>query len=106
MGNYKKIVRDQVPGKLRTGGLKVVTRTVHGKELQKALRARLDEELAEYDAATDDEHAVGALVDMLEIAAAMAAQWGYSEARLQQTRESIKAQQGAFELGIFLVSAE
>ena len=106
MGNYNKVVRDQVPGMLRTSGLKVVTRTARGKELHKALRALLDEELAAYDAAPDELQAADALVDLLEIVTAIAKERGYSEARLAQLRATVTAQHGAFELGIFLVSAQ
>ena len=46
MQHYNKLVRDKVPGTLRDGGHHVVTRTLRGSELLKALRAKLDEELA------------------------------------------------------------
>jgi predicted house-cleaning noncanonical NTP pyrophosphatase (MazG superfamily) len=104
--SYNKLVRDLVPGTLRASGLKVVTRTIHGKELLKALRAKVDEELGEYDAAVDDDHAAAELVDLLEILTAIARQRGYTEARIQELRADKAAQRGAFELGIFLVTAE
>ena len=106
MGSYNKVVRDLIPGMLRGSGHKVVTRTVYGKELLKALRARFDEELAEYDAAVDDAPAAASLVDLVEIVTAMARLRGCNEGKFGQMRAAEVAQHGAFELGIFVVSVE
>jgi predicted house-cleaning noncanonical NTP pyrophosphatase (MazG superfamily) len=103
---YNKLVRDRVPAILLAGGRKSVTRTVHGAELLKALRAKIDEEVAEYDAAVDDAQAAAELADLLEVIVAMAKQRGYSETQIQQLRSSKAAQRGAFDLGFFLISAE
>ena len=106
MAQYNKLVRDLVPGTLRAGGHKVVTRTLHGTELQKALRAKLDEEIAEYDAAIDDEHAAAELADLLEVLLALAKRRGYGEAAIQQLRSAKLEQRGAFDLSLLLISAE
>lgn len=106
MKNYNKVVRDLVPGMLRASGRKVVTRTIYGQELQKALRAKVDEELAEYDAAPDDEHAAAELVDVLETVLALAKGRGFTEAKIGQLRAAKTAQNGAFDLGILLVSTD
>jgi predicted house-cleaning noncanonical NTP pyrophosphatase (MazG superfamily) len=103
---YDKLVRDQVPGMLRGSGHKVVTRTIYGKELLKALRTRFGEELVEYDAAVDDEKAAASLVEMAELIGAMAKQRGMSESKFQAAREAKVAQQGAFDLGIFVVTID
>ena len=104
--HYNKLVRDRVPAILLAGGRKSVTRTIHGAELQKALRAKWDEEIAEYDAVSDDAQAAVELADLLEVIMAMAKQRGYSEAQIQEMRSAKAAQRGAFDLGYFLVSAE
>jgi predicted house-cleaning noncanonical NTP pyrophosphatase (MazG superfamily) len=106
VAQYNKLVRDLVPGTLRAGGHKVVTRTLHGAELLKALRAKLDEEIAEYDAAVDDEHAVAELADLLEVLVALARQRGCTEAAIQQLRAAKADQRGAFDLALLLVSAQ
>jgi predicted house-cleaning noncanonical NTP pyrophosphatase (MazG superfamily) len=103
---YNKLVRDRVPAILLAGGRKSVTRTVHGAELLKALRAKIDEEVAEYDTAIDDEHAATELADLLEVVMAIAKRRGYGEAAIQQLRADKAARRGAFDLGFFLVEAE
>jgi predicted house-cleaning noncanonical NTP pyrophosphatase (MazG superfamily) len=106
MAQYNKLVRDLVPGTLRAGGHKVSTRTLFGAELGRALRAKLDEELAEYDAAVDDEHAAAELADLLEVLLATARQRGFSESAIQQLRAAKAEQRGTFELALLLISAE
>lgn len=106
MRHYNKLVRDQVPGMLRAGGQKVTTRTLQGAELLKALRAKLDEEVGEYDAATDDKQAALELADLIEVAMALAQRRGFTEAMIQQLREAKAARSGTFELALYLVSAE
>ncbi len=103
---YNKLVRDLVPGILRAGGRKVVTRTLVGKPALEALRAKFDEEAAEYDAALDDEQAAIELADLLEVIMAIAKRRGLSEAAIQQIRAAKAAQRGTYDLGVFLVSAE
>jgi predicted house-cleaning noncanonical NTP pyrophosphatase (MazG superfamily) len=103
---YNKLVRDLVPGTLRAGGHEVSTRTLVGRELLEALRAKIDEEAAEYDTALDDEQAAVELADLLEVIMAIAKRRGLSEAAVQQVRAAKAAQRGAYDLGVFLISAE
>jgi predicted house-cleaning noncanonical NTP pyrophosphatase (MazG superfamily) len=103
---YDKLVRDLVPGILRAKGHRLVTRTLVGKELTDALRAKIDEEAAEYDAAADDEHAAMELADLLEVVMALARRRGFSEARIDELRAEKAAQRGAFDRAVFLISAE
>jgi predicted house-cleaning noncanonical NTP pyrophosphatase (MazG superfamily) len=103
---YNKLVRDRVPEILRAGGHEVVTETLEGDALLGALRAKIDEEVAEYDTAIDDEHAATELADLLEVVMAIAKRRGYGEAAIQQLRADKAVQRGAFDLGFFLVEAE
>jgi predicted house-cleaning noncanonical NTP pyrophosphatase (MazG superfamily) len=103
---YNKLVRDRVPEILRAGGHEVVTETLEGDALLDALRAKIDEEVAEYDTAIDDEHAATELADLLEVVMAIAKRRGYGEAAIQQLRADKAARRGAFDLGFFLVEAE
>jgi predicted house-cleaning noncanonical NTP pyrophosphatase (MazG superfamily) len=103
---YNKLVRDKVPGTLRAGGHKVTTRTIQGAEMLRALRAKIDEEVAEYDAAPDDEQAAMELADLIEVVMAIARRRGFTEAAIQQLREAKAAQRGTFERALFLISAE
>lgn len=106
MTQYNKLVRDNVPGTLRASGHKVTTRTLQGAELLKALRAKVGEEVAEYDAAPDDQRAAEELADLLEVVMAIAKRRGFTEAAIQQMREAKTAQRGAFDRALFLISAE
>ena len=106
MTQYNKLVRDHVPGTLRASGHKVATRTLPPTEMLKALRAKIDEEVAEYDAALDDEHAALELADLIEVVMAIARRRGFTEAAIQRLREAKAAQRGTFERALFLISAE
>jgi predicted house-cleaning noncanonical NTP pyrophosphatase (MazG superfamily) len=103
---YNKLVRDLIPGTLQASGRKVVTRFIVGEELQRALRAAVDDAVAKYDAAQDDGHATSTLADLVEILTAMARQRGCSENRIMQLRASRSAQLGVYDRGIFLVEME
>jgi predicted house-cleaning noncanonical NTP pyrophosphatase (MazG superfamily) len=103
---YNKLVRDRIPAMLLGSGLKTVSKTLVGKELQAALRAKVDEELAEYDAATDDEQAAAELADLLEVIIAIARQRGYDEEAIGRVREAKTLEHGAFGMGYFLIKAE
>jgi predicted house-cleaning noncanonical NTP pyrophosphatase (MazG superfamily) len=103
---YNKLVRDLIPGTLQASGRKVVTRFIVGEELQRALRAAVDDAVAKYDAAQDDDHATSTLADLVEILTAMDRQRGCSENRIMQLRASRSAQLGVYDRGIFLVEMD
>jgi predicted house-cleaning noncanonical NTP pyrophosphatase (MazG superfamily) len=104
--HYNKLVRDRVPAILLTGGHNPVSKTLVGKELLAALRAKVDEELAEYDAALDDDQAADELADLLEVIMAIARQRGCDEARIGELRAAKTLERGAFGMGYFLIKAE
>ena len=106
MAYYNKLVRDQVPGTLRASGRKVVTRTIHGKELMAALRAKVDEELGEFDAAATDELAAAELADLLEVVVALAKARGCTEAKLTELRAQKATERGTFDRAVLLVEVE
>ena len=106
MKQYNKLVRDRVPAMLQASGRRTVSKTVDGQELIAALRAKVDEELAEYDAAPDDEGAAGELADLLEVIIALARQRGYDEEAIGRMREAKTLEHGAFGMGYFLIKAE
>jgi predicted house-cleaning noncanonical NTP pyrophosphatase (MazG superfamily) len=104
MTTYNKLVRDRVPGILRASGLKVATRTLQGDELVAALRAKIDEEIAEYDAASDPNQAAAELADLTEVILALARRRGCDEARLSELRREKSIVRGGFDLGLYLES--
>ncbi len=106
MKRYNKLVRDRVPAMLLAGGHNPVSKTVVGEELMAALRAKVDEELAEYDAAIDDDKAVEELADLLEVIMAIATERGGDEERIGKLRAAKTRERGAFGKGQFLIKAE
>ena len=106
MKQYNKLIRDKVPAMMLASGRKIVTRTVVGQELRAALRTKIDEEVAEYDAAVDDDLAAVELADLLEVIMALAKGHGFDEATIQRIRATKADQRGGFDLGYFLIKAE
>ena len=106
MKQYNKLIRDKVPALMLASGRKMVTRTVVGQELRAALRAKIDEEVAEYDAAANDDIAAVELADLLEVVMALAARHGFDEATIQRIRATKAEQRGAYDLGYYLLKAE
>lgn len=106
MKHYNKLVRDGVPAILLAGGHNPVSKTLVGKELLAALRAKVDEEVAEYDAALDDDQAADELADLLEVIMAIARQRGCDEARIGELRAAKTLERGAFGMGYFLIKTE
>jgi predicted house-cleaning noncanonical NTP pyrophosphatase (MazG superfamily) len=103
---YNKLVRDRVPAMLKGSGHKTVSKTLVGKELLTALRAKIDEELAEFDAAPDDAAAADELADLIEVIMAMARQRGYDEDAIGRLRAAKTLERGAFGLGYFLIATD
>jgi predicted house-cleaning noncanonical NTP pyrophosphatase (MazG superfamily) len=103
---YDKVVRDGIPERLERLGLHPVVRRLDGPALALGLRAKLDEEAAEFDAATDRESRLGELADVLEVVVALAAAEGADEAELLRRRAAKAAARGAFAEGWLLVSAD
>ena len=106
MKQYNKLIRDKVPAMMLASGRKMVTRTVVGQELRAALRTKIDEEVAEYDAAADDDLAAVELADLLEVVMALAKTRGFDEGAIQRMRATKADQRGGFDLGCFLLKAE
>jgi predicted house-cleaning noncanonical NTP pyrophosphatase (MazG superfamily) len=103
---YNKLVRDRVPAMLMGSGHKTVSKTLVGKELLTALRAKIDEELVEYDAAPDDGAAAGELADLVEVIMAVARQRGYDEEAIARLRATKTLEHGAYGMGYFLIKAD
>jgi predicted house-cleaning noncanonical NTP pyrophosphatase (MazG superfamily) len=83
-----------------------VARQLGGPALARGLRAKLDEEIAEFDAAADREARLDELADVLEVVVALAASAGDSEDELNRRRADKAAARGAFADGWFLESAD
>jgi predicted house-cleaning noncanonical NTP pyrophosphatase (MazG superfamily) len=106
MTQHNKLVRDNVPEILRAKGHKTTTRTISGPEILNALRAKIDEEVAEYDAAANDIQAAAELADLLEVILTLARKRGFDEAEMQRIRAEKAKLRGVFDRGCFLVETE
>ena len=106
MPTYAKVVRDGIPGLLERLAKHPVVRRLDGPALALGLRAKLDEEIAEFDAASDRDARLSELADVLEVVVALAASVGASEEELNQQRAAKAAARGAFAEGWFLESAD
>lgn len=97
-----KLVRDRIPEILSKLGVTAQTRTLAPDEWVPALRAKLDEEIAEYDAAQNDNEAADELVDILEVVYALAAARGTEPMLLDTLREQKLLARGQFKEGVWL----
>jgi predicted house-cleaning noncanonical NTP pyrophosphatase (MazG superfamily) len=103
---YQKVVRDGVPELLERLDKHPVVRRLDGPALALALRAKLNEEIAEFDAASGMEARLGELADVLEVVVALAASEGAREDELNRHRTAKAAARGAFAEGWYLESAD
>jgi predicted house-cleaning noncanonical NTP pyrophosphatase (MazG superfamily) len=98
MTRYEKLVRDRVPDIIRSKGTEPVTHVASPEEYARKLRAKLDEEVAEYDASGKPEE----LADVIEVLYAMAEHDGISRKQLDALREKKAAERGRFSERIIL----
>lgn len=103
---YNKLVRDGIPAMLDERGVRARTRVLRGGRLVAALRAKLGEELAEYDAAPTPDDALGELADVLEVVYALAAAHGWSPSQLDDRRARKAGERGTFSAGIELIGTD
>lgn len=93
-----KLVRDRIPDIIRQSGLRPCVHTAAPEEYRRRLRAKLQEEVAEFlDSDTDD--APEELADILEVVYTLAADLGLSPGQLEQLRERKAAERGASPVG-------
>ncbi len=95
---YNKLVRDKIPEIIKAKGNQATTHVADPAEFQRALRQKLEEEMAEFLANISIEE----LADILEILRAIAATNGLSWDEVEQTRLKKIAERGAFAQQIIL----
>ena len=95
---YHKLVRDKIPDIIEQSGRQCEIETLNKKEYIKALDAKLDEELAEYQESKSLEE----LADLLEVIRAVAVARGFSLGELERIRAQKAAERGGFEHRILL----
>ncbi|MFE9803880.1 nucleoside triphosphate pyrophosphohydrolase [Streptomyces goshikiensis] len=92
---HGKLVRDRIPQIIRADGAEPEVYVADPAEYRKRLRAKLEEEVAEYMEA-DETDAPEELADVLEVAFALAADLGVDPAQLEKIRASKAEQLGGF----------
>lgn len=98
-----KLVRDNIPQIIRDSGKKPRLKTLEGDELIQALNDKLVEELAEYQAETDNQKSVEELADMYEVIVALAKVKGYSLQEFVAVADNKRERNGGFEDGVYWI---
>ena len=95
---YNKLVRDRIPEIIEASGKSCVVETLGDDDYLRALDAKLDEELAEYN----KERNIEELADLMEVIRAAAVARGYTVEELERVRAEKAAKRGGFEKKLFL----
>ena len=95
---YNKLVRDKIPEIIEEDGKNCKTRILSDEEYIAALEAKLNEEVAEYQADKNLEE----LADVLEVLQAICVARGYSLEELEALRAKKANERGGFADKIFL----
>lgn len=95
---HNKLVRDRIPEIIETSGKTCVAVTLPDDAYIRALDAKLNEELAEYQQSKSLEE----LADFLEVMGAVVKARGYTWDDLTRVRKEKRAVRGAFDKRIFL----
>lgn len=97
---HRKLVRDRIPEIIEASGKTCITRVMSGEEYIAALDAKLQEELAEYQADKSMEE----LADLLEVMMAAAEARGHSFAEVERIRREKAEKRGGFRRRVWLES--
>lgn len=99
---YNKLVRDKIPEIIEADGKECKTRILSNDEYIAALEAKLNEEVAEYQADKNLEE----MADVLEVLQAICVARGYSLTELEVMRAKKAEKRGGFKEKIFLEYVE
>ncbi|WP_077618320.1 nucleoside triphosphate pyrophosphohydrolase [Bacillus sinesaloumensis] len=103
MPTYNKLVRDKIPGIIKTTGKRFRTRKLSEQEYIIELRRKLLEEIAEYEEAGTDEQALEELADVMEVIKSLAEFHGSSIDEIERIREMKYVERGGFREKVFLI---
>ena len=99
---YNKLVRDKIPEIIEADGKECKTSILSNDEYIAALEAKLNEEVAEYQADKNLEE----MADVLEVLQAICIARGYSLEELEALRAKKADERGGFAAKIFLEYVE
>lgn len=103
---YNKLVRDNIPKIIATGGKKFSSRVLNNEEYIKELKTKSFEELNEYVNTNNDSDAIEELADLLEIIHALAECHGGTIETVEEVRRQKAEKRGGFKEKIFLIEVE
>lgn len=103
---YNKLVRDKIPSIIEQAGKSYTSRVLNDAEYIQALKVKSQEELKEYLEATDNEHALEELADLMEIIKALASYHGSNLEEVERIREKKAEKRGGFAEKIFLLEVQ
>ena len=99
---YNKLVRDKIPEIIKGDGKICKTRILSDEEYIAALEAKLNEEVAEYQA----DKSIEEMADILEVLFAVCEARGHSVEELLQVKESKREKRGGFKDKIYWIGNE
>lgn len=102
MTTYDKLVRDLIPDIIRRKGSEPATHIAQPLEYRSALRAKLQEEVAEYLESSDPTE----LIDIMEVVFALGSLDSFSPPQLQMLRLRKRIARGGFEGRIILETVD
>lgn len=95
---HNKLVRDRIPEIIQAQGGSYKARILNDEEFLKALNAKLNEEVAEYQ----ESHAIEELADILEVVMAIALANGHDWQEILDIRQKKAEERGGFYKKVFL----
>jgi len=100
---FDKLVRDEIPEKIRRHGESVVARIAHGSELDRLLRQKAVEEALELNSAVDTQSSIEELADVLEVVRSLAENLGLDLDAIVDMADNKAATRGGFARGVVLL---
>ena len=94
--NYNKLVRDRIPERLTQLGIAYESHVATPDEMKQLLLTKLDEEVAELRSAAPGRATVGEVVDIIEVAMAIAQLEGIEQYELEVMRSDKAVERGCF----------
>ena len=104
MRQFNKLVRDNIPERIKGHGETPVTRVLSHDEYVEALKAKLLEELQEFLEGDTEDGIIEELADVYEVLEAMQNALGFKDADVKAAKDAKAKTHGKFQKRIFLES--
>ena len=103
---YNKLVRDKILDIIKADGLAYNSRVLKPEEHLTEIKAKLYEEVKEFDETSNKEDAIEEMADILELLHAALKVYNTDFAQLEAVRVKKKEKRGGFDEGLFLIDVE